>query len=306
MTSETGQEIFQMKFPGRIDLEATLLCGQAFRWKREIFPGNSDLLRSFRGIACSLALFVGQENGDDRCLSVAYDPSYSNKEAVKALLLGYLSAKDNLEDICSRLMASGGVMKNAALYGQGMRILTQEPWECLASYIISANNNIPNISKVVGYLADAYGEPCGFGENRFPGPDVLARCSLSDLRLSKCGYRDRFLLDAAQKVVSGEVRLGEMESMPTGEAREELMKIIGVGPKIADCVLLFGFHRLDVFPVDVWVARIMSHYYMGEKQATIRAVRREGTRRFGRLAGYAQEFLFHYARSFLFSGKRTS
>ncbi len=301
MGSNAG--FFEMTLPGPIDLVTTLECGQAFRWRKAAFPDKPGLTISFKGVASSFGVMIAQEEPGSPRLYVQYDTSCGDQEALEAAIRKYLSEQDDLAMIGRRLGAAGQVMIRAVEFGAGLRILAQDPWECLASYIISANNSIPNISRVVSYLSKTYGEPCGLGEYAFPRPEVLTMCSSQDIRLSKCGYRDRFLLDAAARVASGDVRLEEIHKMPLDESRRELMRIKGVGPKVADCVLLFAYHRLEVFPVDVWVARAVSRFYMGGAPVTFGAARAFGMERFGDVAGYAQEYLFHYARWFLSRGR---
>lgn len=288
-----------MDFGGSIDLATTLQCGQAFRWKRTTSLQVPGTLIAFKGVVSSWGIVIGQEEPGSPRLYVQYDSSFVKRERLEKAIREYLAEDDDLCFISRRLGATDKVMAQAVEYGAGLRVLIQEPWECLASYIISANNSIPNVARVVSSLSRRYGEPCGLGEYTFPRPEVLSACSCEDIRLSKCGYRDRFLVDAATKIASGEVRLGEIRKMPLSEARRELMRIDGVGPKVADCVLLFAYHRLEVFPVDVWIARAVSHFYMDGVAIAPGAARAFGMERFGDLAGYAQEYLFHYARGVL-------
>ena len=204
-------------------------------------------------------MIVGQVRPVTRSLFLSWEvpsdsPSPAPSDAIDAVK-HYFSEGDDIERIESELAAKDEVMAEAVRYGSGLRILRQDSWECLASYSLSQNNSIPNISAIIERLSACYGEIAGMGRHSFPRPGAIACRQLTDLRQTKCGFRDRYLHDAAVRVLDGRIDLKAMESMPNQEARRELMSIKGVGPKVADCVLLFGFHRLDVFPVDVWIAR---------------------------------------------------
>ena len=315
-----GVPTVEVDLGGPVDLEKTLECGQAFRWNRTEFPGRPGLIAysgivpavpepqpgspepSWAGRARQLSIVVGQTAPATDTVVVAYDagsdaPFPHSPSEVERAVLRYFSAGDDVVSIERELASKDHIMKEAAGRCHGLRILRQDPWECLASYILSANNSIPNISRTVERLADCFGEPAGMGRNAFPTPENLAGEDCVSLRRSGCGFRDRYLWDAARRVAGGEVDLGALESLPTHEARGELMKVSGVGPKVADCVLLFAYHRLEVFPVDVWVARAVSRHYLRGGHVTPFGAREEGRRRFGSLAGYAQEYLFYQERS---------
>ena len=311
--TEPGIRETTVRLSGPVSLKATLECGQAFRWKPAVFPGRPGLYSAYRGVMGRVAVIVGQASPVTEEILVAWDASFplpSGRSAssgpagggdpsqayVERLVRRYFSDGDDIRAIEESLARMGGVMGEAVAHGRGLRILTQDPWECLASYVLSLNKNVPAISMSVEYLAACFGEPAGMGAFGFPAPHVLASQEVSSLRESKCGFRDKYLHDAALKVASREVDLDLLGTLPTEEARRELMRIRGVGPKVADCVLLFAYHRLDVFPVDVWIARAVSSYFMGGKDVTPRAVREFGERYFGRLAGYAQEHLFYWIR----------
>ena len=181
------------------------------------------------------------------------------------------------------------MLTRAAACAGGIRILRQEPWETLCSFIISQNNNIPRIKGIVERLCRTYGDPIGTPRGvfySFPGPERLARLSVDEIFALRVGFRAKYISDAARKVASGEVDLGEVAALPTPEAAEALRRISGVGPKVAACALLFGFDRGDSFPVDVWVRRVLAKYYPdGFDPAAL-----------GDRAGIAQQYLFYYER----------
>lgn len=171
----------------------------------------------------------------------------------------------------------------------GIRILRQEPWEALCSFIISQNNNIPRIKKIIHSLSKSFGEAfTALGETRyaFPTPIALSKASEEELRACGTGFRARYILDAARRVCSGEIDLSLMRSMGDDEAASLLMTICGVGAKVAACTLLYGFHRTAAFPIDVWIKRVLDKYY--PNGIDLGAL--------GEYAGIAQQYLFYYER----------
>jgi N-glycosylase/DNA lyase len=170
--------------------------------------------------------------------------------------------------------------------GNGIRILRQDKWETLCSFIISQNNNIPRIKKIISALCKAGAEISGGSEIEFPRPETLVKMGKDGLFALKTGFRAAYLFDAASKVANGEIDLDAVFEMDTDRACAELCKIKGVGPKVAACTLLFGFEKYDCFPIDVWVKRVMQEYYGGLVSG----------KDFGRFAGLAQQYLFYHRR----------
>ena len=166
----------------------------------------------------------------------------------------------------------------------GIRILRQEPWEALCSFIISANNNIPRIKKIVSRLCEIFGDG-DEGQKAFPSAERLSALTVEDLAPLRSGFRAKYIIDAAQKVASGVVDFDAIEKNSIEFGREELQKINGVGAKVAECTLLYGFHKIEAFPVDVWVRRIMTEMYPNGLPECTR-----GTE------GIAQQYLFHWRR----------
>ena len=170
-------------------------------------------------------------------------------------------------------------------YAPGIRVLRQEPWEALCTFIISQNNNIPRIKGIVERFCEAFGHPISEGEYAFPTPQSICDKTPEQLSYLRAGFRAKYLIDAAQKVFSGELVLEELYTLPIEEARQKLQTIKGVGPKVCDCVLLYGLHRVDAFPVDVWMKRVLERFYpRGIPDCLL------GTQ------GIAQQYLFHYIR----------
>jgi N-glycosylase/DNA lyase len=301
----------KLRVHGPLDLESTLECGQAFRWSKVSGP---DGVMWYKGvIGCSGVMVRFDSNSSNLFIlyevesASARDTASEIRDRLANAVYLYFALDDDLDAIRAFLANEGlaeegivdQVINSAASHGRGLRILRQDPWECLVSYIVSTNKNIPAIRKTVDYFCRALGSPAGLGEYTFPSAEAFLGAGPYCIKDSKCGYRASYILDAAAKVAEKQVNLNALWSLPVGEARQELMKIKGVGPKVADCVLLFAYHRLEVFPVDVWIARAMSHFYFGGREMTAKEAREEGSRRFGPFAGYAQEYLFHYARNVL-------
>lgn len=202
----------------------------------------------------------------------------------------------DLERDYAAIIASYGEDENisrAAISGSGIRIFRQDPWETLISFIISQNNNIPRIKKIIESLCRLLGEEKN-GVYSFPAPEKIARAGIEGLAPIKSGFRAKYIIDAANKVVSGEVSLERIARSDYADALAELKTIKGVGDKVANCVLLFGFGFYEAFPVDVWVKRVIGKYY-GEAF---------DPKTLGRYAGIAQQYLFHYERNVI-GGFRT-
>lgn len=253
-----------------LDLQETLDCGQCFRWKRQ-----ED--GSFCGIVRGRAVRASTD-GDRLILDGAEETDRAMWEDYFDLHLDYAALK-------LRLGALHPVMADAARYAPGIRILRQEPFEALISFIISQNNNIKRITGIVERLCESFGEPFGEGMYRFPTAQRLAELEPDALAPIRAGFRNRYIIDAARKVAQGDIDLEAIRLMPYEDARTQLMRITGVGVKVADCVLLYGLHRLESFPLDVWMKRAMATLFDGMDPAV-----------FGDCAGIAQQYIFHYSR----------
>ena len=262
------------------DLDQTFLCGQCFRWEK-------DENGVFYGIAGDSAAKVYSQTPDTIYIESSNpDPTFWNS------YLGFLSDYNIIE----QKLSEDPLIIPSIKAGNGIRILRQDIWETIISFIISANNNIPRIKKIIGKLSMLYGKEIEFDGKifyGFPSAEVLAKLSLSDLSEIRAGFRDKYILDAAKKVMSGEVNLDLLPSLDNTSAKKELMKINGVGPKVADCILLFALGRHDIFPFDVWTKRIITDLYgVGEKDMADFV-----SKKFGDHAGIAQQYLFHWRRN---------
>ncbi len=252
------------------DLSQTLDCGQSFRWA-PLLDG------SFRGIAFGRVCRLSKEG--DRVIF-----HQMGIKEFEDIWFNYFDFGTDYEQI-KVLISQNEVLKKATSFAPGMRILRQDGWEALCSFIISQNNNIKRIKGILERLCKYFGEPIGPDDYAFPTAERLATLSTEDLNPVRCGFRARYVIDAARKVSNGEVDLAVIAEMPLEDARAHLRLITGVGIKVADCALLFGFGRMECFPVDVWIGRAMDRLLA------------DGLPEYALpYAGIAQQYLFHYVR----------
>lgn len=260
--------------------EQTFMCGQCFRWDK--LPDGS-----YFGVAFGKALRISDDGDKVILYNTSYDDYYNIWE-------GYFDIPRNYGEIKGTFPADP-VMQNAIAYGGGIRILRQDIWETTLSFIISASNNIPRIKKIITSLCENFGDPIGDGQFAFPSPENLAGISAEALAPIRAGFRAKYIVDAVNKQISGEIDLYSLDKLDTASAKKELLKISGVGNKVADCILLFALGRTEVFPVDVWINNTMCQLYP-EKCSKLNDVRSAGPEIFGNHCGIAQQYLFYYAR----------
>lgn len=246
-------------------LAQSLDCGQCFRWDRQ--PDGS-----WDGVARGKHLHITADN----LTGVLNDPLWAE----------YFDTGLDYDKIRGEFCRLDPVLAEAARYAPDMRILNQDPWEALCSFILSQCNNIKRIKGMVARLCAKFGKPVDEKYRAFPTAEALASAAEEDLRALGCGFRAAYVLDAARKVACGKIDLDGIRKIPLGEARLKLTEINGVGPKVADCAMLYGLHRLDAFPMDVWMKRAMKTLFPGKEPAW-----------FGPYAGVAQQYLFHYSRN---------
>ncbi len=271
LVTSRGIEIHNVE---SLNLAETFECGQCFRWNN-----NSD--GSFRGVAFGKELTVRMEN---QTLIL----ENSTEEDFKNLWHDYFDLDLNYDKIKQELCKGDKILSKAAEFAPGIRILKQDPWETLCSFLFSQKNTIPRIKAIISRFCQKFGEKCGSGDfaYSFPSPQTVANLSVDDLTSTRCGFRAEFAIKAAQMVCDGEINFDEIKNMSNDEARKKLITIKGCGPKIAECTLLYGMHRLDAFPIDVWIGRAMYKLYPGK-----------GPEIFGKYAGIAQQYIFYYSRS---------
>lgn len=253
-----------------LDLEQTLDCGQSFRWEKQ----NDG---SFSGVAFGKYVNISLDGTDMIIKNAAPEDEKIWRE--------YFDLELDYGKIRGDISKLHPVLEDAARYAPGIRILRQEPYEALCTFIISQNNNIKRIKGIVARLCESFGDEIDEGVYTFPTAERLAELTPDDLAPLRAGFRNRYIIDSAKKVASGEVDLELCKTADYETARAELMKITGVGVKVADCTLLFGMHRVEAFPVDVWMKRAMEKLFPGMTAND-----------FGEYAGIAQQYIFHYSR----------
>lgn len=256
---------------GPLNLAQTLDCGQCFRW-----VVNPD--GSCRGIVGRMAVTLSLRGEVLEAAGVS-------QEALAGPLARYLALDVDYGAIQAAL-SEDPTMAKAIAHAPGIRVLRQDGWEALCSFIISQNNNIIRIKGIVERLCAGFGEEFAPGCYTFPLPKALAGRTVEELGELRSGFRARYILDAAQKVAEGRVDLAALPTLPLEEARRMLMEITGVGVKVADCALLYGFGRMECFPADVWINRVLARLYPGGLPGCILPY-----------GGIAQQYLFHYART---------
>ena len=268
------------------DLEATLSSGQAFRWRRsaQAWVGVID------------THWVRLESAGHSILARTAKPV-----SEWGWLTDYLQCELDLEEIL-RSFPSDEPMGNAVAACHGLRLLRQSPWECLVSFLLSSTKQIVQIQQIVALLCQRFGEPLAVppgdpATQAFPSADRLARATEEELCACKMGFRAPYVSAAARAVEDGSLSLEGLRQLPVEAAREELMRLPGVGRKIADCVLLFAYGFQAAFPVDVWVMRALRQLYFPRRRVSLERLHRFSAEHFGPYAGYAQQYLFHYART---------
>ncbi|MBU5420374.1 DNA-3-methyladenine glycosylase 2 family protein [Acetanaerobacterium sp. MSJ-12] len=267
LTGEGGEPPFS--------LEGTLQCGQCFGWWQDGegwwqgVVGNTFCRAREEGDA---VVFAGLRPGEEGAILSYFDWDRD-----------YRAARE--------LLCRNPVLRRAVAFAPGIRLLRQDPWEALCSFILSQNNNIPRIQKIVRALTALLGQPLAHPDapgtvlHTFPTAERLARCTLEELAPIRAGFRAKYILDAAGQVVTGRLDLDAVAALPLEEARAALCQIRGVGPKVADCALLYGLGRWEVVPMDVWMKRAMAQLFPKGFPRYLRGYE-----------GLAQQFLFHYCR----------
>jgi N-glycosylase/DNA lyase len=268
------------------DLNATLASGQVFRWNR------------------SGEAWTGVVGG--RWVKLRHDLNSISAETAAGVddwkwLEDFLQIEVNLTNTLATF-PDDEPMQHAVAACHGLRLLRQEPWECLASFILSSTKQILQIRQIVALLCERFGDqlvvpPGSAAAFSFPSAVRLATASEAELRNCKMGFRAPYLLATARLIAAGKINLEAVGSLPASTARSELMQLPGVGGKVADCVLLFAYGFPTAFPIDVWVMRALQQLYFSRRQASPRSLQAFAATHFGQQAGYAQQYLFHYMRT---------
>lgn len=261
----------------------TFTCGQCFRWTPE---GDN----SFTGVAKGKVVNISFAGDVLRI-------NNSSNQDFKNIWFDYLDLGRDYGSIKEELKKDE-IMEKAIDFGHGIRILKQDFYETLISFIISANNGIPRIMSTVEVIAQNYGDKVLMNGNvHYTFPDILklADSTIEELWVCKGGFRCKYIINSADMIFKGEANPEELSRMSTDKAREKLMKLPGVGPKVADCILLYSGIKQDVFPTDVWVKRVMEELYF-KRDASFKEIQKFAFDKFGKNSGIAQQYLFYYAR----------
>lgn len=260
-------------------------CGQCFRWIKE-----DD--GSYTGVAKGKVINVKKDGAN-----IVIDNT--NKEEFENIWYDYFDLGRDYTSLKKELAQHDENLKKAVDFGWGIRILQQDSWEMLISFIISSNNRIPMIQRAINNISEKYGKEIGEYRGRkyfaFPSPEELSKASIEELRECKTGFRDKYIYHTNKMVIEENLNMEDFIEMDSEVCHKELMKFKGVGAKVADCIALFGMRKYESFPVDVWVKRVMQEFY-GAEDMSLPKMRKYGMELFGEKAGFAQQYLFYYVR----------
>lgn len=257
-------------------------CGQCFRWNEE--PDGSYI-----GVASKKAARISKIHED----VYIYGAEIEDAD----FWISYLDLNRDYKRI-KEVLSKDKILKEAIKHGEGIRILNQEIFETIISFIISANNRIPMIKRAVENISKKFGKEIIFDNKTyyaFPSPEELKNATVENLKDCGCGFRAEYIVETTRQILNGNVDLSEIKNMSTDKAHKELMNFKGIGPKVADCILLFSMGKHDAFPVDVWVKRVMQHFYLAP-DVSLAKIREYGRNTFGEYSGFAQQYLFYYVR----------
>lgn len=284
------EQQYILKNAKSFELKDIFDCGQCFRWNKE-----SD--ESYTGVFKQNVINVKKQGQD-----IFFKGICSGD--IKNVVTYYFDLERDYENIKKTLSKVDINMKTSIEYGKGIRILNQDLWETIISFIISANNNIPRIKGIIEKLSKTYGNEIIWNNNKyytFPSVNQLKDVTIEQYRKLGLGFRDIRLYETTQMILNKEIDLEYLkEEKDTLKVREELLKLSGVGPKVADCILLFSeLKRFDVFPIDVWVRRVMNDLYIkdeNEEKVSKKKIENLAKEKFGNLSGIAQQYLFYWRR----------
>ena len=284
------EQKYILKKANSFELKDIFDCGQCFRW-------NEQEDKSYTGIFKNNVLNVSKIGND-----IIFEGMCDGE--IEEIVKQYFDLNRDYEKIKETLSKIDQNMKTSVEYGKGIRILNQDLWETIISFIISANNNIPRIKGIVERLSKKYGNEIIYKEKSyytFPTPEQLKDVTVQEYRELGLGFRDIRLYETTKMILGNQVNLEELSTNPnTHEVREKLLTLSGVGPKVADCILLFSdLKRFEVFPIAVWVRRVMNDLYIkneDETKVSKKQIEKIAKEKFGDLAGLAQQYLFYWRR----------
>ena len=268
------------------DLRSSLESGQAHRWKK-----SDDW---YSGVVRGEFIQIRQKGH-----VVEFQSGPSPEATAAAMLRDYFRLDDDLDEIYLDINRDDRVAAMVDKY-PGLRILRTEPWECLVAFICSANNNIARIHQLMERMSEEFGRPVtlnGKTRHTFPAPADLAEAGEGELRRLGLGFRAPYVWEASKAVLDGTLDLPALVQMPYAKAKEALMEMKGIGPKIADCIAIFSLEKLEAFPIDVWIRRALAEWYFPDQKTPPDKVMLQWAQgHFGRYGGYAQQYLFHGQR----------
>ena len=283
------EQHYEIEKNNSFNLKHIFECGQCFRWNKEVDG-------SYIGVIGNNVLNVREENN-----KIIFEGMCEDN--INDLVTKYFNLNMDYEKIKQDLSKVDEYLKTSIKFGSGIRILKQDLWETIISFIISANNNIPRIKGIIERISKQHGKEIKFNGKSyytFPSVENLSKASVEDLRELGLGFRDKRIYETTKLFADGKYNLEQIEKIKdTNKIRETLLELPGVGPKVADCILLFGLNRFDVFPIDVWVRRVMNDLYIKNEDET--KVKKEeieflAKTKYAGLAGIAQQYLFYWKR----------
>ncbi len=272
------------------NLAQTLECGQCFHFMRQDDPEKSGKDASEYTLAAYGRGLRVRQAGDTFTF---FDTSLEDFEKV---WIPYFDLERDYGRIKRFITERNPELEAIVERNAGIRLLNQEFFETLLSFIISQNNRIPQIKKVVADISSEWGRDAGNGMNAFPDADMLAEVSETDFREKKAGFRAAYLCDAVEKILSGEIREEDFEGLGLADCEKKLCTVKGVGPKVANCIMLFSLGKREAFPIDVWMKRVLEQVYFGGEAKAKTELAAFAREKYGEYGGYAQQYLFAYAR----------
>lgn len=258
-------------------------CGQCFRWEQQE-NGN------YIGVAFGKVIEVEKTNND----VILYN---TNEEEFKNIWCNYFDLYRDYDAI-KEILSKDELLRKSVEFGWGIRLLQQQPFEIIISFIISANNRIPMIKRAINNMAEKWGKPITYKDKiyyTFPSIDDLENCTIDELEKCGTGFRAKYIKNTIDAILRGDIDINYIKDLDDDMCHSELQKISGVGPKVGDCIMLFSMNKYSAFPVDVWVKRAMQHFYLAP-DVSLKKIREFGRDKFGQLSGFAQQYLFYYAR----------
>ena len=283
------EQKYEIKNIDSFKLKDIFECGQCFRW-------NIEENGSYTGVVQNNVINVYQNGNDVVFTGMCEDD-------IQDICNNYFDLKTDYKFIKQQLSKIDDDLKKSIQFGSGIRILNQDLWECIISFIISANNNIPRIKKIIENLSLHYGNKILWNNKEyytFPTPEQLSKASVQDLRNLGLGFRDKRVYDTTRDILNKKVDLQELEKMQdVVKIKEQLLTLNGVGEKVADCIMLFSLKKFEVFPIDVWVRRVMNDLYIknpDETKVSKKEIQTLAKNKYKNLAGIAQQYLFYWKR----------